>query len=71
MPMTNSEKQAAYRERLRADGKTQKLVTVEAEAWQAGYEAGMAGHPDYPPPAGIDRLSWFSGYIEGKAHRTR
>ena len=69
VPMTSSEKQAAHRERLRAQGKTQKLVTVEAAAWQSGYEAGMAVLPDYPPPAGIDRLSWFSRYIEGKAHR--
>jgi hypothetical protein len=71
MALTNAEKQAAYRKRLRAEGKTQKLVTVETESWARGYAAGLAGDPDYPPTGQGDRLSWFSGYIEGKAHRTR
>ena len=68
MAMTNAEKQAAYRERLRADGKTQRLVTVDASACRRDMRPATRASK-LPPPAGIDRLSWFSGYIEGKGHR--
>ena len=34
--------------------------------WQKGYDAGRAGKPN-EVPEGVEVLSWYSGYIEGKA----
>jgi hypothetical protein len=44
-------------------------VRIRAEDWQAGFQAGGAGMPANPVPAGIDGLAWISGWIEGAAKR--
>ena len=47
-------------------------VSLDPQAYDAGFEAGKAGEfPDtcpYPPMT-LESLSWHSGYIEGKAQR--
>jgi hypothetical protein len=68
-PMTNAERQAAFRERQRAAGKRQAVVWIDDKAWQAGFVAGEAGRPGLPVGAGMDGLSWLSGWIEGDAKR--
>lgn len=40
--------------------------TIDKTDWQKGFQAGQSGKPNQPP-AGVDRLAWISGYIEGKA----
>ncbi len=47
------------------------FVKQDEESWDAGYKAGLAGEPTDQPPKGVDRLSWYSGVIEGQAHRNR
>lgn len=47
------------------------LVDLDSRSWQAGYDAGFQGLPGWPVPAGLDGLSWSSGYIEGEADRVR
>ncbi len=42
----------------------------EEASWQAGYEAALEGRTG-PPPAGVDRLAWASGFLAGRAERTR
>lgn len=45
-------------------------VTLDRQSWDAGYQAGYAGHPQDPPPPGVnDRLAFYSGWIEGNATR--
>ena len=44
------------------------LVSMDHQAWQAGYAAGLAGLSNINPPD-LDGLAFSSGYIEGKAHR--
>ncbi|MDC7220814.1 MAG: hypothetical protein PQJ59_12840 [Spirochaetales bacterium] len=46
-------------------------VKQEADSWDAGYHAGLSGKPGYPVPKGVDSLSWYAGFIEGKADRTK
>lgn len=67
MAKTVAERQAEYRKRLAAQGKIQRLITMDAASWQMGFDAGRNGHMDYPPLDCPDRLAWFSGFIEGKA----
>ena len=43
------------------------LVSQSPIDWQAGYDAGASGKQQYPVPAGVDALSFFSGWIEGRA----
>ena len=44
------------------------LVSMDHQAWQVGYAAGLAGLSPINPPE-LDGLAFSSGYIEGKAHR--
>ncbi|CQR42199.1 conserved hypothetical protein [Thiomonas sp. CB3] len=44
------------------------VVSMDHQAWQAGYAAGLAGKSSINPPE-LDGLAFSSGYIEGKAHR--
>ncbi|MDE2466740.1 MAG: hypothetical protein KGO02_23945 [Alphaproteobacteria bacterium] len=44
------------------------LVSMDRQAWLAGYAAGLAGLSSSNPPE-LDGLAFISGYIEGKAHR--
>lgn len=46
-------------------------VKLDAKSWDAGYHAGLSGKSDYPVPMGLDCLSWYSGFIEGKAERIK
>lgn len=62
-------RQEAHRQRQQTEGKRQMMVYIRDESWQAGFEAGEAGTPSTPVPAGLDGLSWFSGWIEGEAER--
>lgn len=72
MAKTLAERQAAHREKLKSEGKTQRLITVSEVDWQAGFEKGLSGGSEYPvPPEVTDRLAWFSGVLEGKAKRER
>lgn len=41
-------------------------MSLNKEDWQAGYDAGRRRERNQPP-AGVEVLSWSSGYIEGKA----
>ncbi len=67
----SAQRQAAYKARREAQGFKRTTVWIHEGAWQAGYDAGFAGKPSTPVPAGLDGLSWFSGYIEGDAKRQR
>lgn len=40
-------------------------VQHDPDSWQLGYQAGLDGLPNIPPP-GVDRLAWHSGYVDGK-----
>ena len=47
-------------------------LTIDPEAWNAGFAAGEAGQAltAGPYPKGSNEsLSWHSGFIEGKAKR--
>jgi hypothetical protein len=44
-------------------------VSLDSKSWSAGYKAGHAGRPTRTPPPGVYGLSWYSGFIEGKADR--
>ena len=44
------------------------VVSMDHQAWQAGYAAGLQGRSSISPP-GLDGLAFISGYVEGKAHR--
>ncbi len=68
MAKTSAERQRGFRERLRAEGKTQKLITVISKDWDSGYSAGCKGMI-LKQPDGVDSLSWLSGYIEGKGKK--
>lgn len=65
----NARRQEAFRERQREAGKRQVMVWIDQESWQAGFDAGAVGRSSSPVPAGVDGLSWFSGWIEGDAKR--
>jgi hypothetical protein len=72
MAKTTAERQADHRKRLRETGKVQKLITIDETDWQAGFDAGLVGAKNYPPPKEIqDDLAWYSGYIEGKAKKLK
>jgi hypothetical protein len=43
------------------------VIRQKSAAWTAGYKAVFAGKPKYPVPAGMDELSYVSGWIEGKS----
>lgn len=43
-------------------------LTLDHPSWNAGYTAGYNLHP-CQPPAGLDAVSWLSGYVEGKGDR--
>ena len=43
-------------------------MRLDAASWEAGYAAGQAGKSPIAPK-GMDSLSWYSGFIEGKARR--
>lgn len=61
-------RQAAFRARQKAEGKKQVLVWIDSISWDLGFESGKSGLPS-APPKDCDELSFFSGYIEGKAKR--
>ncbi|WP_291522100.1 hypothetical protein [Acidithiobacillus sp.] len=44
------------------------VISMDHQAWQAGYAAGLQGRPNIIPPE-LDGLAFSSGYIEGTAHR--
>ena len=46
-------------------------MTLDVEAWDEGFEAGLRGRAGVCPypPACRQAWSWQSGYIEGKATR--
>ncbi len=44
------------------------VISMDHQAWQAGYAAGLQGRANTSPPE-LDDLAFSSGYIEGKAHR--
>jgi hypothetical protein len=50
-------------------------MTLDTDAWDAGFDAGIAaaesGEPSCPyPPASRQAWSWHCGFIEGKASRS-
>jgi hypothetical protein len=65
---SGAKRQAAFRARQKAEGKKQVLVWIDSISWNLGFEAGKCGSPN-TPPKDADELSFFSGYIEGKAKR--
>ncbi|MHB1669631.1 MAG: hypothetical protein ACYCSR_15575 [Thiomonas sp.] len=44
------------------------VVSMDHQAWQAGYAAGLEGRSNSTPPE-LDGLVFSSGYTEGEAHR--
>ena len=47
-------------------------IDINEQAWNRGFWDGDAGKPSHACPYALDadeRLSWVSGYIEGKAFR--
>ncbi|NNM66261.1 MAG: hypothetical protein HKL99_16935 [Burkholderiales bacterium] len=43
------------------------VISLDHQARQAGYAAGLDGRANTSPPE-LDDLACSSGYIEGKAH---
>ena len=70
MAKTSAERQRDYREKLKREGKRQMLVTITETDWDLGFQAGQDGESSVAPQ-GADGLSWYSGYIEGKATREK
>jgi hypothetical protein len=68
MAKTAAERQRDFRAKLKDEGKRQMLVTITNDDWDLGYQAGLDGE-DSLAPSDADGLSWYSGYIEGKAKR--
>ena len=63
-----AQRQEAYRLRQQAAGKRQMMIWVHEKSRRAGIKAGAVGAPSIlPPEADVDGLSWFVGWIEGKA----
>ncbi len=50
--------------------KDQRDIHQDEPSWQAGYRAGVSGQ-SRAPPEGVDKVSWLSGLIEGKAEHMR
>jgi hypothetical protein len=46
-------------------------IVQAPDDWQTGYNAGMSDGSAMPPPEVGDRLAYGSGFIEGKAARSR
>jgi ribosome modulation factor len=46
------------------------MLRQDPQAWEAGYQAGLAGKTG-PAPPGVDALAYYSGQIEGKADRAK
>ena len=67
-PRPGSVRQAEFKARKEADGYKRTTGWIHQDSWQAGRDAGQARRPA-TVPAGFDSLSWFSGYIEGKASK--
>jgi ribosome modulation factor len=47
-------------------------IDINEQAWNQGFWDGDSGKPSLACPYGVEsdeRLSWMSGYIEGKAFR--
>jgi ribosome modulation factor len=47
-------------------------IVINEQAWNRGFWDGDSGKPSHACPCAVDadeRLSWLSGYIEGKAFR--
>jgi hypothetical protein len=42
-------------------------ITQDAHSWQAGYIAAMSDDAPVYPLEGCDRLTFWSGFAEGKA----
>jgi len=66
MALTNAEKQAAYRKRLRAEGKTQKLVTVETESWARGMPPAWPGIQTTHPRVRETACPGFQAILRGR-----
>lgn len=64
----NARRQAAFKARKEEQGFKRATVWIREADWQAGYNAGLTGGP-LQEPAGIDGLSYASGFVEGKARR--
>jgi ribosome modulation factor len=48
-------------------------IEINEQAWNRGFWDGESGEPSHACPHAVhadERLSWLSGYIEGKAFRT-
>lgn len=65
-PRSGAVRQAEFKARKEAEGYKRTTVWIHQDSWKAGHDAGRARKPA-TVPAGFDGLSWFSGYIEGKA----
>ncbi|NPD75305.1 hypothetical protein [Oceanispirochaeta sp. M1] len=68
MAKTSAERQREYRDKLKKEGKRQMLVTITNDDWDLGFKAGKESAPS-KAPSDADGMSWYSGYIEGKAAR--
>jgi len=44
------------------------MVKIDKNSWETGYRAGLDRKDNTPPPD-VDDLSFFSGFIDGKAER--
>jgi hypothetical protein len=45
-----------------------KIMIVDLESWEAGYDDGLLGRPSQCTP-GLDRFSYSSGYCQASACR--
>lgn len=61
-----AQRQARYEARRKEQGFRRATVWLHEASWEAGRLAGMEGKPSMPVPAGMDGLSWISGYIQGE-----
>lgn len=68
---TNSERQAAFKRRQRAEGKRMVTIWIDEPTRQAGFEQGIGGKPGLPIQDGMDAFSWMYGWIEGDAQRRK
>jgi hypothetical protein len=68
---TNSQRQAAFKTRQRADGKRMVTIWIHEPTRQAGFEQGIGGKPGLPISEDMDAYSWMYGWIDGDAQRRK
>ena len=58
-------RQQRYRQRMEETGYRRVTLWLHQDSEQKGYERGLAGEKLLPAPAGLDQLSYCTGWLRG------